>query len=162
MCIRDSFIWLSTRWRSFSFSLQVRQDQPWCDWSIPHFTGSRQYDGCDSTKRWLYRVHKYLSSSTLLMLRFFSCSVRFKVSSECLIVEVFLVTGFSLISWLSSSFIPTDVHFCQCVHSHRSSWGAECAELGIPSITGFQRQIGIWTQQDSYITTWMNDRHTRD
>ena len=28
-----------------------------------------------------------------------------------------------------------------------------CAELGILSVTGFRRQIGIQAQQDSYVTT---------
>ena len=109
----SNFIRLSTHWRSFSFSLQVRQVRPWCDWSIPRFTGSRQWDGCDLTKRSHYGVHKFLSGLTLLALRFFYCSVRVKVSSDCLIVEVYLITGFP-------SFL-TDVHFANafiCIILH--------------------------------------------
>ena len=55
---------------------------------------------------------------------------------------------FSLINWFSSP--------------HRSSRGAECAELGIPSITGPWRHGGIQSWQNSYVTTWMNHHHARD
>ena len=39
-----------------------------------------------------------------------------------------------------------------CTHSISCEY-AECAELGILSVTGFRRQIGIQAQQDSYVTT---------
>ena len=69
-------------------------------------------------KRSHYGVHKYLSSSTLLMLRFFSCSVRFKVSSDCLIVEVFLITGFP--SFLDSHLLSILPMFILPMHSFAS------------------------------------------
>ena len=64
----------------------------------------------------------------------------FKLHSNCLIVCGFLL----ILSFLHSlSFSFRSMPLCQCFFLHRSPWGAECAILGIPSLTGYQHHQGI-------------------